>query len=171
MIDFMGFLYDRFRNRKSSLENYVKSTLDPLTLAKRFADVGHLFIKMSEDKVTTVDFEAPGVMENACGTVACHGGFALLALCPVADAPEYFRPYPYYAGATILAEYLGFTSKEAYEMWASNNPELWGNEHGALMFTGDGDLSFCALRGFHIVNLRQIGHWYLGVSRRIAQAS
>lgn len=78
-------------------------------------------------------------VEHPCGTPMCHGGWYSLVL-----------GYPRFdAGAEQMAEDLGFTpilnldgrgtpwedpAQDQLAQWAKNNPQLWGNVAGSVMF-------------------------------------
>ena len=59
-----------------------------------------------------------------CG---CHAGF----ISAVLGAPDsnHWRK-----GARIICSFLGFNLIFDLEDWAQDNPEIWGNEDGRLMF-------------------------------------
>ena len=84
-----------------------------------------------------LDFEEPRVTK--CGTVACHGGWAGVALA--ADVGDSCRDF--LRGAEALSNYVcpGW-SWRAFEFWAARNPDIWGNEHGEDMFNLDGYRAF-----------------------------
>jgi len=63
---------------------------------------------------------------HRCRTPGCHGGWAAIALGIKEDH--------YIYGAQALAQFLGFLDEEALRQWASDNPGIWGNEHGYYMF-------------------------------------
>jgi hypothetical protein len=64
-----------------------------------------------------------------CGTVHCHAGWYAVAACNLEMDLDYGD------GAYKLATDLGFFSSMDLKLWVSNNPELWGNDEGLLMFT------------------------------------
>lgn len=98
---------------------------------------------------------------GGCGTVACFAGHYEAAVT-MADpgwswrfneetggqlerAPHAGRlrlGVSYHDGARSIARTLGFD--EAWELttWAEVNPEIWGNDHGGLMFEPSGPLAF-----------------------------
>ena len=106
-----------------------------------------------EDKYT-LDMGRGSIHRDSSGRVfACLSGFYILAQCPGGwnepkdgGAEQYCKPggeeYSWTQGAEQLSHDLGFPYNENYEYadythlekWASEDPELWGNHNGDLMF-------------------------------------
>lgn len=94
-----------------------------------------------------LDMEAATVVRiEECNTYACIAGSYLLAEdCGAWSVPIAHEPgvqtltrggaeADYHKGALLMAEGLGFDSVVALLDWAEENPELWGNAFGYLMF-------------------------------------
>ena len=68
-----------------------------------------------------------------CGTIACHAGHYLLEKI-VSGEVEYQLEYAnFILGEELINEDLGI-SYGSVTVWASDNPELWGNPQGGNMF-------------------------------------
>ena len=71
---------------------------------------------------------------HPCGTVHCFGGWYAIALF------DGIREFYYYDdGADEMAKHLGLKEQDrdgefSIEEWASNNPDIWGNEYGGNVF-------------------------------------
>ncbi|HVW99020.1 MAG TPA: hypothetical protein VHA52_01050 [Candidatus Babeliaceae bacterium] len=95
---------------------------------------------------------------NVCGTVACHAGWFAIA-----QGKDRTRDYDFLSAADEMAQLLGFDSGYDLCKWASDNQEIWGNKHGALMFNHH--LAF--VDSPEKLNLKAIGeHWH-GVADRL----
>lgn len=73
---------------------------------------------------------------HACGTPACHAGWAAL----MKDGPRPSKNF--YSGADFLARESGWYRGEALVRWADENPKIWGNKYGEAMFSDS-----CAFTG------------------------
>lgn len=73
---------------------------------------------------------------HECGTVHCVGGWYAIACYKetVFITDECFN---YNDGANAMAVHLGFSGRPELQTWAIKNPDLWGNQHGELMFTSN----------------------------------
>jgi hypothetical protein len=63
-----------------------------------------------------------------CGTIHCHAGWYAIAACDIS------KPLMFVHGSHQLAQDLGFAHHLHLRLWARDNPEIWGNEHGTQMF-------------------------------------
>jgi len=69
-------------------------------------------------------------------------------------------PVDYSDGAVKISIDLGFSDHYDLEDWADENPELWGNKYGSLMFMGGGSHAFTPGSQFKAHNLKDIiDHW------------
>lgn len=132
-------------------------------MAARFIFVAERFIYFLKTRKCSVNFDQSVVEDSACGTVACHGGFALLALY---DQPAIGHASDYRQGANALGRHLGFENHQGLLDWARDNPDLWGSPYGDDMFDGeDGHLAFNGEEGK--ISLEDIASWYLKVAERL----
>lgn len=127
-----------------------------------------------DDYPPTVSFEDAQIWRDGdpdddpggCGTVACFAGHYAAAVIRLSDDLEWVwadsgdqrgellcrmqngcrLDVGYEAGCDMIAEALGFPFAERLCIWASRHPEIWGNEHGASMFSESGALAFGAPR-------------------------
>lgn len=94
---------------------------------------------------------------SRCGTVMCHGGWYAAVACRT-----FLNFLDFKDGAHKMAQHLGFPNSEGLVNWAQNNPEIWGNSHGAVMFA-DAIAFGCSLDPFTCprVNTIQeiVEHW------------
>jgi hypothetical protein len=72
--------------------------------------------------------------ENLCGTVHCHGGWYAVAVKEWQKEPK-STFISYTLGAGKMARDLGFEWMTDLEHWAEEHPRLWGNIHGAGVFS------------------------------------
>ena len=91
-----------------------------------------------------------------CGTVACHAGWAVPALINIKafsldDKPDSSGRYLEYAsfitGGSGLGIYLFDQNRDGYpekhlDIWASENPSLFGGKNGYMMFAPHGSKAF-----------------------------
>jgi hypothetical protein len=98
------------------------------------------------------------VQKNVCGTPMCHGGWYVVA-CDLNPLEERFYGADYLDGAMAIALALGFPTSYTLELWASDNPKLWGNEYG--------DDMFCCNSAFNDAKtLRGVVNHWIGVHNR-----
>lgn len=144
--------------------------LNNVELAARFIFMAERFKNLHVMYEPEVNFGVGSVpcTENLCGTPACHGGWALVALQPVASERAEQRWWRYSDGADFLAEYLGFEGRYFLQEWAERNPQIWGSECGAFMFRSEGYKAFG--RDTNDLTLLDIAAWYLGVADRLLSA-
>lgn len=120
------------------------------------------FEALAENEANRVEFSADTALKNGCGSVACHAGWAGIALGALS---------PYYKiGAKALARFLNpwWVFASDFSCWAFENPELWGNDKGAAMFNAVGYIAF----GFDKqgqCNLLDIANYYREVAARIEE--
>lgn len=131
-----------------------KSSLSNKELAAKFNEMADKFEKIYNANKTRLKFSATKVCQTVCGTVACHGGFAYLALHEeertfkdfgTIDVQYLFKDTQtvgFTDGANDLAKFFGFKSHVHLEGWADNHPELWGNKQGDEMFSAHGYVAF-----------------------------
>lgn len=62
-----------------------------------------------------------------CGTPHCVGGWYAIS--------KGITEGNYRTGADLMAHDLGFEYQGHLEVWAYNNPEIWGNTEGSYMFS------------------------------------
>ncbi len=87
----------------------------------------------------------------ACGTPGCHAGLICIVAQELPELQDIYMPlyllesgrrgerdnqYIFHVWSTALTIFLGFKGKEDLEVWAQDNPELWGNIYGRYMFSG-----------------------------------
>lgn len=131
---------------------------DHLQLADQFLKMAEKFMPYAADEKNELDMSECNVVEHACGTTACHGGYAILAL----NIKSRF----YDSGANALARYLGFPSREKLEVWARNNPQIWGNDYGDEMFSSG--YAF-GIDCYEMAFLKHIVSHYLSVAKRLME--
>lgn len=119
-----------------------------------------LRLEAIDDRFFTLEMTSECVRSSGCGTIACHAGAYLLA-CKGKEAIGTLR---YYDGAKLMAKHLGFQNPEQLEEWADENPYIWGNTCGGVMFGGNGkafDRTYPTLRNV-------CDHWR-GVAERLKE--
>ena len=75
-------------------------------------------------------------LSHKCGTTHCHAGWYLLAKEWDLKS-EYLndgKQTGFAVGIGLMEKDLGLLQKKSLKRWASENPELWGNEVGSAMF-------------------------------------
>lgn len=73
--------------------------------------------------------------KHLCGTPMCHAGWYASIALKGKRVDSSGLPINYLDGASIMSKHLGFASGGDLEFWAKNNPEIWGNENGRMIFT------------------------------------
>lgn len=81
------------------------------------------------------------VNKHGCGTVHCHGGWFAIAL----GLPKYhghdgkgrWVSVNYATGGNMMARILGLKDKDQLTDWAHENPKIWGNKNGNIMFSAE----------------------------------
>lgn len=131
--------------------------------AERFILLAEKFIHVFKTEKTCLDFDTMRITSHACGTVACHGGWGLVALAPekITDKSSFVE------GAVAIARSLGFKDDDELTKWAGDNPHLWGSHKGGEMFTRTGYEAFASTED---MTLGDIASWYLDVAGRLLKS-
>lgn len=147
-------------------------------VAKRFERVADTYIgevRMLETHV---------LRKGACGTVACHAGWYMVAKGEEAGTLGEWREGEvsgvylkdrdpergWHVGAEEMARDLGFECLPELPGWAHAHPHLWGNAWGEKMFnnacafTGEGDPEVPG----GTLSLRDVAEHWRAVARRVA---
>lgn len=131
----------------------VQVVIDNLTKAAELAE-GNCPVDMSE---VEVDFDHP------CGTPQCHGGWYALVTCNRRDEHGAFSDYS--DGARRMAIDLGFKNENYLEVWADDNPEIWGNNGGLFMFQSNAAFKYPG----RVESLDEIIDHWKGVQSRLPE--
>ena len=125
---------------------------------RKVADVFYDLVENDNHKygTTILDMSEEQIVNDHCGTTACHAGWYLLAKTKVKHewracfTPEgsYYKKdsvflmskdkqerINYFGGCSLMARDLGFKQESELTEWAERNPDIWGNEYGRFMFT------------------------------------
>ncbi len=96
--------------------------------------------------VTMISHDKP-----KCNTPGSHAGLISIVAQELPELQDIYMPlyllesecrgkrdnqYVFYVWSAALAIFLGFKWEQELEIWAQDNPELWGNKHGRDMFCG-----------------------------------
>lgn len=116
-----------------------------------------------------LDIEGPNVNKvnmlsgsfHPCGTHACHAGFFAIA-----NNKENDIDYSFNDSAGEMAQYLGFKKSRDLELWALENPKMWGNNYGEHMFC----TSYSFMKTFDTITLKDIGLHWLKVADRCEES-
>lgn len=108
--------------------NFDNCKYDNLQLADQFLKMAEKFLPYASNPKNELDMYESDIKKNLCGTVACHGGYAALALN--------LNTKCFLVGAVKLAQYLGFPDDEYLELWAEGHKNIWGS-NGEFMFCND----------------------------------
>ncbi|CAC9640019.1 hypothetical protein [uncultured Gammaproteobacteria bacterium] len=96
--------------------------------------------------VTMISHDKP-----KCNTPGSHAGLICIVAQELPELQDIYMPlylleselrgkrdnqYMFHVWNTALAIFLGFKWEQELEIWAQDNPELWGNKHGRDMFCG-----------------------------------
>jgi hypothetical protein len=138
---------------------------DSVELAAKFISLAEKFHSYGKENPHKVNFASGSVIQNECGTVACHGVFADIILY----YQEEKHLARYWRGALKLSRFLGFDFPHDFLHWATRNPHLWGNKLGRYMFRSEGYLSFGKSSKEEEVSLFTIAEHYLGVAERLLE--
>lgn len=65
---------------------------------------------------------------HKCGTIHCVGGWYAVSVCDLTEEIDFND------GGEAMANHIGFDDRHRLAEWAYLNPEIWGNEHGDMMF-------------------------------------
>lgn len=146
-------------------------------MAKVFRKVGHWFMELPEEaKVDIGKLLSNADLKNGkvCGSPCCVGGW--LAVYFDTDKNS-LGDRDYIHGANAFAEKLGFEKwNEQHDispvyrlrMWATENPKMWGNEHGSVMFIhayayNEGEKEYTE----DTITTKAIGEKFLAVADRL----
>ena len=74
--------------------------------------------------------------KHKCGTVHCVGGWYAVANLDRRAIKDKFNEgrIVFNHGTNLMAQDLGFRNGDILTNWAYENPKIWGNENGHLMF-------------------------------------
>jgi hypothetical protein len=99
------------------------------------------------DDVKDWDVEMESTKEPTCGTPGCHAGLISIVAKDLPELQEIHKihlyltnrvgcqsNYHYSIWADTLAEFLGIKNRTHLREWAKDNPKLWGNKFGEVMF-------------------------------------
>ena len=110
------------------------------------------------------------IHSELCGTVACHAGWYLLArrgkdvIINLDHIPaSEFPVETYINGAILLAQDLGFHDQIDLEDWAGDNPKLWGNTEGQVMFYNEEAFGKRNQYGLSVKDIAE--HWHTVADR------
>ena len=111
-------------------------------------------------------YEADDDEEHFCGTTHCHGGWYSLA--KHWDLKSKFLGgralHDFLSGGRAMAEDLGFKSMYHLRYWAEENPKIWGNDKGALLFDDNKAFNYEG----KLTLAKIVDHWR-GVSKRLKE--
>lgn len=150
-------IYKRSRNRynylkpPSKMNKQIKSE-DVLKVIKNFEKV---LPKAKKEK--NLDMNIGSV--DVCKTAHCHGGWYTVA--KINPLRRIITKMNYIEGANIMAKDLGLKSRVELQNWANDNPNIWGNNYGLLMFQSNGRVAFkSSNRPSGAYSLKEIiDHW------------
>lgn len=138
-----------------------------------------------------INMSQEDILKTECGTVACHAGLYALATTEskhwklawnVVDKDYVVHPHFYLSidddgttvgyerGADLLATDLGFRDALELQIWANQNPDMWGYEDGYFMFSAEGNCAFGKKDDETLTSPDIISHWR-SVADRIAGAT
>ena len=144
--------------------DYLEGLASRLKLVKGENEV-HMYRSVS-------DLEVIG--NTACGSPACAAGWILA----VTDTGPAIRLRDYNDGADIMAEGLGFHSREGMEGFfrTSEGKYVWGNPDGDVMFAGytsweedDGDFVFFGDGKERALKVRHLAYKLIKVAGRLRE--
>ncbi len=107
--------------------------------------------------------------ESICG---CHAGLISIVAKKLPELQEIYKPlyslecesvgkkknhYIFSVWSSALAIFLGFKYDNELEVWAGDNPRLWGNNRGYDMFCSR--LAFTDDKSKHLTHRDIINHW------------
>lgn len=138
----------------------IRTAMDRMERAVDASECPKLAMRMGHIEQRPVEVAYETVR---CGTFACVGGWYALATIRHNDWPHAWKggtakmlrvpiepgecgdlDYDYPGtrgvgydrdGAQVLARDIGFPHRQALERWGADNPDLWGNKCGELMFS------------------------------------
>ena len=163
--------------------------------------VSNVFRELSENEEYKVQFENAHITRQGCDTAACHAGWYLYhkhknngywASVMEGSHIQYFTPsgsivkkiderslgencltpvFQHMEGADLMAINLGFKDSMDLKKWARENPEIWGNKYGEMMFSAIGEEAFFGEDGMFEITLSVIADHWESVAGRIPTAS
>jgi hypothetical protein len=130
-------------------------------------------LDMLSDDVKNMDVDMESTKEPVCGTCGCHAGLISIVAKDLPGLEEahlkvfktYFKVYKeikkdlylYALWADALAEFLGFKEQKDLEIWAKDNPKLWGNKFGGDIFMDA--VAFTDDTNKQLIHRDIINHW------------
>lgn len=129
----------------------VQVVIDTLTEALPFS---RKLIKQKSYDVAMLH----STIDKTCGSPMCHAGW----YASIRALKHGAKPVNFKSGAYMIAKDLGFKSTSKLEWWAHNNPEIWGNNHGNMMFN-----SKVAFGNYDYIHLRDIVKHWKDVQKRL----
>ena len=97
----------------------------------KVADVLRPYALWTEDNQLDMNEAIVQGGKNSCYTVHCVGGWYYLARAHIIYEKQFIG---FSQGANWMAQDLGFTCMVSLAQWCEDNPKLWGNSHGAVLF-------------------------------------
>ena len=146
--------------------------------------VANAFRELSKNEEYKVQSNYAHIVKGKCNTIACHAGWYLYhkhknngywAYTYGDIGIDYFTPldenkpkkertslayvFNYGEGATLMAKDLGFDYAIDLKIWARENPEIWGNSCGEMMFSAKGEDAFNKNSMQEVTLLDIANHW------------
>lgn len=141
------------------LSDGILKVYDVFNALTKDADAAH-------DHKTHHDFLLPR-NDYTLKTTADHAGIYYLARRSdiLTNTTLAADPAPYRTiGAELIATDAGFNSAREYQEWADQNPTLWGNQNGYLMFSRPESFNLPASSE---INLKDINDHYYALHDRV----
>jgi hypothetical protein len=100
---------------------------------EKFREAAAVFRKIAEEHPEArVDMDEVDMPDISCSSPACFAGWWVFAhgeeIIPSGASDAWLK------GARSIALFLGFDSRNSFETWAEESPDLWGNEDGDGVF-------------------------------------
>ncbi len=99
------------------------------------------------DDIKDWDIDMNNEEEPTCNTPGCHAGLISIVAKDLPELKDIYERitlskwnssrYRYEVWSNALTVFLGFKNRHDLEIWAENNPKLWGNKFGGDMFLFD----------------------------------
>ncbi|CAC9650400.1 hypothetical protein [uncultured Gammaproteobacteria bacterium] len=124
------------------------------------------------DDVKDWDVLMMSANKPSCDTCGCHAGLISIVAENLPELQEIYEPlyslecesvgkkknhYIFSVWSSALAIFLGFKYDNELEVWAGDNPRLWGNNHGYDMFCSR--LAFTSDKNKWLTHRDLINHW------------
>jgi hypothetical protein len=106
-------------------------------------------LNMAETEVNDSGLE--GI--NICGTVHCVAGWYAVATLDPANTSKRIS---FTDGADRMAQDLGLSDRDALEIWARDNANIWGNEKGYYMFSSSGAYDYAQTLAEVVAHLKGV---------------